>query len=204
MAGTASAVPALTPLLRIARAGGRGCCSAPPGGAMAAFRHFVEPSPPEQFLFKLVAVFDRLDRHEYRGADERHRDCNHRHPPLVALDISDRHGDRHAADQKNRSVGDSKLLIHELLAPGKERGVIGAEDRVSTEEATKEQNLGGEKEPHAEFASVVLLLHALEVMRKMRFVHLFVSWARTDDRHGDLPLTELLLDQHLISAPFRA
>ena len=49
-------------------------------------------------------------------------------------------------------------------------GAAGAKHHVSREQTSKEEDFGGEEEPHPELSGVDLLLHRLEVVGKMRIV----------------------------------
>ena len=55
----------------------------------------------------------------------------------------------------------------ELVAGGGEgRLVLRAVDRVGQKQAAEEHDLGGQKEPHAQFVGFVLLLQIVELVRQ--------------------------------------
>src|SRR4029077_6884922 len=76
----------------------------------------------------------------------------------------DSHGHGKAACQQHKHHRSSEIDF-EPATSGSESGVIKRSiDDVTGEDATKEQHLGGEENPHAEIAGVALLFDIFELM----------------------------------------
>src|SRR5438552_5332999 len=108
------------------------------------------------------AILDALD-HEERDA-KRQRGAEQQHRPAAPPDRrrADRERHREAAGQQHGGVDRSEREIR--VPAGCREGLREAQARheIAEEEHAKEQRLGGEKHPHAEIASLALLIPVAE------------------------------------------
>src|SRR2546425_3165231 len=110
----------------------------------------------------LRAILEALD-HEERDA-KRQRGAEQQHRPAAPPDRrrADRERHREAAAQQHGGVDRSEREVR--VAAGCREGLREAQARheIAEEEHAKEQRLGGEKHPHAEIASLALLVPVAE------------------------------------------
>ena len=74
------------------------------------------------------------------------------------------HGHGEAAEEQDEGHGRAERSVQAVAAGSKAGVVQRAIDDVCREQAAEEEHLGGEKNPHAEIAGVVLLLEILELV----------------------------------------
>src|SRR5580704_1162671 len=76
-----------------------------------------------------------------------------------------RHGHGQAAADQNHGVEAAELQIQRAAGVGEDQGVGVTVDGVGEEEAAKEKDFGGQKDPHAESSGLLLLFERLKLPR---------------------------------------
>jgi hypothetical protein len=148
------------------------------GGDIGA-RLELEGKAGDVVLYVLGVILDRLHAEKDAAQDQREREKKSDELSLSNLSAPHGHGHGQAAGDQDHCIEAAKPQVQTLAALSEYARIGMPVNGVSEEEAAKEQNLGGQKDPHAESGRFLLLLHRLKMsvqfFRAMHSVLLFSS-----------------------------
>ncbi len=138
------------------------------GAMLARFYGGLEVFARQDAVFPFVFVFDEFHAHESESADDRGGEQRDEQAALAELRRAHAPGHRETAEEQDAGIERAQFGIQVFVAVIENLGMIGAVNGVSAKQAAEEENFGGEKNPHAEFAGFKFRRGAIEMMRVSR------------------------------------
>src|SRR6185369_560970 len=122
----------------------------------------------DQVILVFVVILDRFYAQERQAQDERQSQTEYLRTQLANLREVDGERHRKTAHDQHRRVDCAERDIQVVTAGRERRRILVPVKRVSQKHATKEHDLGHEKDPHAERACLTLLLHVFKMVLQRR------------------------------------
>ncbi len=130
---------------------------------------------PEQPVLPLGLVLHVLDAQKSARSQQRQDEADHERALLIQLGRAHGPGHAQAAADEDQRVDAAERLIQELVSVDEDLGMIRSVHRIGAEQPSEHQDFGGEEDPHAQLARLVLLARGGIVMSQVRIVGVGVA-----------------------------